>query len=185
MCVCATRPAAAEWQVKPFIGAAYNIDTTYALVPASSLHPHVTLGGSGTWLGEMVGVEGDFGHTPGVFQSAGAPFVADSGVTTVTGNVVVAMPKRLAQYTLRPYLVGGAGMMHIRLDDVAGAALVRRNLQAMDLGGGVTGFLTRRVGLSWDVRYFRSIDRTIETGVSFTSEHLSFWRASMAVAIRL
>jgi hypothetical protein len=64
--------------------------------------------------------------------------------------------------------------------------LIARSLKAMDLGGGVTGFLTKRIGLSWDVRYFRSIDRTFESGLSVGgSEQLSFWRANMAVAIRL
>jgi len=183
--LCAPRPALAEWQFKPFIGSAYGADTTYVLVPKESLHPHLTLGGNATLLGEILGVEADFGHTPGAFKATTAPLVDDGGVTTLTGNVVVAMPRRFAQYTLRPYLVGGAGLMHIRIDDVFGAVDVRRNLQAMDLGGGVTGFLTRRVGVSWDVRYFRSIDRTIQDGASFSSEHLSFWRASMALAIRL
>ena len=52
-------------------------------------------------------------------------------------------------------------------------------------GAGVTGFLTKHLGVTWDVRYFRSIDRTIEAGQSVGSEHLSFWRASMALAIRI
>ena len=98
------------------------------------------------------------------------------------------MPKRLAQYTLRPYVVGGAGLMHIRYDTGPGLLVPLQtlsDLQAMDLGAGVTGFLTRRIGVSWDVRYFRSIDRTREVGRSIGSEHLTFWRASMALAIRL
>jgi hypothetical protein len=62
---------------------------------------------------------------------------------------------------------------------------VSERLRAMDLGAGVTGFVTHRIGVSWDVRYFRSIDRTIQKGFSLGSEQLSFWRASMAIAIRL
>ncbi|HXD72141.1 MAG TPA: hypothetical protein VN628_00320, partial [Vicinamibacterales bacterium] len=107
---------------------------------------------------------------------------------TLTGNVVVAMPRRLAQYTLRPYVVGGVGLMHIRYDTgpkLQVALQTLSNLEAMDIGAGVTGFLTPRFGVSWDVRYFRSIDRTREQGSSFTSEHLSFWRLNMALAIRL
>jgi hypothetical protein len=185
----APRPASAEWQVKPFVGATYGGNTTfvtYIALPGveQSNHGHTAFGVSGLWLSEVFGLEGDFGHTHGFFDGSDAPFVVDSGVTTVTGNVVVAMPKRLAQYTLRPYVVGGAGVMHIRLDTVGGLQTLS-NLQAMDLGAGVTGFLTRRVGVSWDVRYFRSIDRTREQGSSFASEHLSFWRVNMAVAIRL
>src|SRR5882724_6806992 len=187
------RPVSAEWQVKPFLGATYAGNTTfvtYSALPGveQSNHGHTAFGVSGLWLSEIFGVEGDYGHTSGFFEGTDAPFVTDSGVTTVTGNVVVAMPKRLAQYTLRPYLVGGAGLMHIRyvtgLDLQSGLETVS-DLKAMDLGAGVTGFLTPRIGVSWDVRYFRSIDRTREQGSSFTSEHLSFWRASMAIAIRL
>ena len=109
----------------------------------------------------------------------------DSGVYTLMGNVVVAMPRHLTQYTLRPYLVGGAGLMHVAFDTTQNALQVSERFQAMDLGAGVTGFVTHRVGVSWDVRYFRSIDRTIQNGVSLGSEQLSFWRASMAVAIRI
>src|SRR5207302_5033078 len=133
-------------------------------LPADN-YGHLAFGVSGVWLGEVFGVEGDFGHTHDFFNGPEALFITDSGVTTVTGNVVVAMPRKLAQYTLRPYVVGGSGLMHIRYDTVLGLQTVS-NLKAMDLEAGVTGFLTRRVGVSWDVRYFRSIDRTIETGQS-------------------
>ena len=181
------RAGAAEWQFKPFVAGTYGGETTFLFVrqtlPADN-YAHVAFGANAQFLGEVLGVEADFGHTPRFFQGIEAQFVTDSGVTTVTGNVVVAMPKRLAQYTLRPYVVGGAGLMHIRYDLVGGLQTLS-NLQAMDLGAGVTGFLTRRVGVNWDVRYFRSIDRTREVGQSIGSEHLTFWRASMALAIRL
>jgi hypothetical protein len=181
-----------EWQLKPFIAGTYGGESTFLFVrqtlPPFDNYAHVAFGVNALFLGEVFGVEADFGHTPGFFQGIEAPLVTDSGVTTVTGNVVVAMPKRLAQYTLRPYLVGGAGLMHIRYDTGPGLQTPLQtlsNLQAMDLGAGVTGFLTRRIGVSWDVRYFSSIDRTREVGQSIGSEHLTFWRASMALAIRL
>jgi len=150
-------------------------------------HPHFAYGVSGLLIGEIFGVEADFGHTPGFFQSSTAQPVkiADSGVRTLTGNIVVAMPRRLSQYTLRPYVVGGAGVMHLEYDTEANVLQVAETLRAMDLGAGVTGFLTKRLGVSWDVRYFRSIDSTIEKGFSIGGERLSFWRANMAVTIRL
>ena len=188
---CFPRAAAAEWQFKPFIGATYGGDTTFIDLDQAAGHPHFAFGGSASFLGEIFGLEADFGHTPAFFQRGNKPAsitelgIINSGVTTFTGNIVVAMPRRLAQYTLRPYMVGGAGLMHVTIEDTLGVIQIGESLKAMDLGGGVTGFLSRRVGVSWDVRYFRSIDRTIENGFSFTSEHLSFWRASMALAIRL
>lgn len=179
--------SAAEWQLKPFIGATYGGSTTYILVPQEN-GAHLASGMSGLFLGEVLGVEGDFGHTSGFFQNSNDPFqlVTDSGVTTTTGNIVVALPRHLSQYTLRPYVVGGAGLMHISIDYRENPAIsVATTLKTMDLGAGVTGFLTKHLGVTWDVRYFRSIDRTIETGQSVGSEHLSFWRANMAMAIRL
>jgi hypothetical protein len=187
--ICAPAAAsAAEWQIKPFVAGTYGGNSTFTFVRQSDNYGHTGFGVSGLLLGEIFGVEGDLGHTSGFFEGAESPLVTDSGVTTVTGNVVVAMPRKFAQYTLRPYVVGGAGLMHIRIDTGTNLQTLLQtlsNLQVMDLGAGVTGFLTRRVGVSWDVRYFRSIDRTIENGQSIGSEHLSFWRVHMALAIRL
>ncbi len=176
--------AAAEWQLKPFLGGTYGGSSTYIAVPADGAKAHFVFGASGMLLGEFLGVEGDFGHTSGFFQDPAFPLVTDSGVTTTTGNIVLALPRHLAEYSLRPYLVGGAGVMHIAIDYQL-LPPISSTLKTMDLGAGVTGFLTKHLGVTWDVRYFRSIDRTIETGQSVGSEHLSFWRASMAVAIRL
>jgi hypothetical protein len=45
--------------------------------------------------------------------------------------------------------------------------------------------VTNRVGVCWDVRRFQSIGNNADTaGLSFGKEDLSFWRATMAVAIR-
>jgi hypothetical protein len=93
------------------------------------------------------------------------------------------MPKRMAEYTLRPYFVGGMGLMHVQVEGRLGALPLSISLPAIDFGGGVTGFLNDRVGLSWEVRHFRSIGGDTQ-GNSFVPERLSFWRATMAVAIR-
>ena len=175
----------AEWQIKPFVGATFGGVTTFVDLEHTASEPNPAIGISGVLLGNIFGIEADFGHAPGFFQRGSQQLVLDSSVTTLTGNIVVALPRRLAEYTLRPYFVGGAGFMAVRIDDALGVLNISRSLQAMDLGGGVTGFLTHRIGISWDVRYFRSIDRTFESGLSFGSEQLSFWRANMAVAIRL
>ena len=100
--ICAPQPASAEWQLKPFVAGTYGGNSTFTLVRQSDNYGHVGLGVSGMWLGEIFGLEGDWGHTPKFFNGPEATLVTDSGVTTVTGNVVVAMPKTLAQYTLRP-----------------------------------------------------------------------------------
>jgi hypothetical protein len=176
--------AAAEWQLKPFIGVTYGSSTTFVDYENAAGHSNFAFGVTGAWLGEIFGVEADWGHAPGFFERTGK-FVSNTSTSTLTGNVIVALPRRLAEYTLRPYFVGGAGAIFAHVDYANGDPFIARSLKGMDLGGGVTGFLTSRVGLSWDVRYFRSIDRTFESGISIGPEQLSFWRANMAVAIRL
>ena len=175
--------AIAEWQIKPFLGFAFAGTTTFVDFEDAVGGPNVTVGASALFLGEFLGVEADFGHSPGFFQGDGR-LVQDSSVTTLSGSVVVALPRRLAQYGLRPYAVGGAGMMHVGISHQLGVLEVDSTLPAYHVGGGVTGFLTDRFGLSWDVRHFRSFGGEEGGGVSFGAEQLSFWRALMALAIR-
>ncbi len=189
--LCATPQASAEWQIKPFLGVTFAGSTTFVHPADAVASPHVAFGLSGIWLGEILGAEADVGYVRGFFGDQNvivgniAPVVGSSAVT-LTGNVVVALPRRLTQYTLRPYFVGGAGLIRASIDPgVGGGGLqVASTRPGMDLGGGVTGFLSKRVGLGWDVRHFRSIGTGEERGLSFGPEQLSFWRANMALAIR-
>jgi hypothetical protein len=196
--VLAPSPASAEWQIKPFFGVSFGGGTTLIDVENAAGSPTRVFGVTGQLLGEVFGVEGDFGHTPGFFQSGGdsggqsvgcqasnTPCVLHSAVTTLTGNLVIAMPRRLTTYTLRPYFVGGGGLMHARSEPAFGVPVgVSSTLPAMDVGGGLAGFLSKRIGLGWDVRYFRSLGTGTEPFQSFGPEQLSFWRANMAIAIR-
>jgi hypothetical protein len=189
-------PAAADWQVRPFIGFTFGGATTFVDPEKAIETQNAVIGVSGGWLGEIFGLEADFGRAPGFFQtgetpaiSAAAglsdPHVLTSAVTTLTGNVVIALPARLAGYGLRPYFSGGVGLMHI--DTVGQLQIVdlHRTLPTLSLGGGVTGFLTNRIGLNWDVRRLNTLRGEGETmGNSLGREQLSFWRATMAVALR-
>jgi hypothetical protein len=178
-------PAAAEWHLKPFAGLTFGGGTTFVDIEKAAPRPHRVLGVSGVLVGEVFGVGADFGHAFGSFQTGGQNLLLASGVTTLTGDVIIAMPRRVTQYSLRPYFVAGAGMMRVRIDGRLGALRVASTLPAIELGGGVTGFLTRRVGLSWEVRRFGSVGGNNQaSGASFGGEQLSFWRATMAVAVR-
>ena len=182
--------AAAEWQVRPFIGFSFGGATTFVDPEHAIETQNVGVGISGGWLGEIFGFEGDFGRAPGFFQAdvrdpVVERLVLTSSVTTLTGNVVVALPRRMAGYGLRPYFSGGAGLMHVDAFGKFGVVEHNRTLPALSLGGGVTGFLTNSVGLSWDVRRLNTLRGEGETqGKSVGREQLSFWRATMAVAVR-
>lgn len=179
---CVPAAADAEWQIKPFGGIAFGGGSTYAL--ATEVKPDLTLGGDLILLGEVFGLEADFAYTPGFLENE-LGLILSSYATSLTGNVVIAMPRRMTQYTLRPYLVGGVGLMHVDFDDFFGALSVVRNLTTIDVGGGATGFLTESIGLNWELRYFRTMWPPPQVvGVSVGPERVSFWRATMGLTIR-
>src|SRR5688500_18731383 len=103
----AARPSSAEWQIKPFFGLSFGSSTTFVLNEEID-DPKTIFRVAATWLGEIVGIEADYGRAPG-FLGGSSSTVLSSRLTTLTGNVVIALPKHLAQYSLRPYFVGGAG----------------------------------------------------------------------------
>ena len=175
--------AQAERLLRPFVGLTFGGSTTFIDLEHAAGDANIVIGFNGALLGDLIGVDADVGHGPGFFQSGDQSLVARSSVTTLTGNVIMALPRRLTEYTLRPYVVVGTGLMHLRIIDSYKVLSVSSTLPAMDVGGGVTGFLSNRVGLSWDVRRFLSIGGKAR-GLSIGSEQLSFWRANMAVAIR-
>lgn len=174
----------AEWQIRPYLGMAFGAETSIIDPELATGKRHLTTGVSGTLLGDVLGLEADFGYTSKFFQTVGPSLVVSSRVTTLTGSVVVALPKRVYRYGLRPYAVAGGGLMHVYWEGSPPLPLYRRTLPVLDIGGGVTGFLNDRVGVSWDVRYFKSLEGPDE-GLSIGPEELSFWRALMGVAIRV
>ena len=143
----------------------------------------LVIGFNGVLLGELIGIDADVGYAPGFFQSGGQHLFTRSSATTLTGNVVIALPRRLTEFTLRPYFVGGAGVVQASINDPSKVLSVSSTLPAVDLGGGVTGFLSDRIGVSWDVRHFRSFGGKARN-LSFGREQLSFWRANMALVFR-
>ena len=174
----------AEWQIKPFLGVTGGGTSTFYLTDFTGNPKSVVFGANGTWLGEVIGFEGDFGYSPAFFhEGSPVPLITGSGVATVTGNAVIAVPRHLTTYTLRLYFVGGAGIMRVNIESANGVLDSSETLAAMDLGGGATGFLTKRIGLNWDVRHFRSL-HAIDPRDSPEPAPFSFWRATMAVAIR-
>ena len=179
--------SSAEWQIKPFLGVTFGGGTTLVDLAHAAGSPNVVVGVNGALLGDVIGIEVDFGRAPGFFESGDQHQVRRSSVTTLTGNVVVTPPRHLTEYTLGPYFIVGAGLMRARSDEFFGVLSVASTLPAMDVGGGVNAYLSDRIGLSWDARYFWSVGgklRGLSLGPQQASEQLSFWRMSMGLVLR-
>ena len=182
--VCSGR-ASAEWQLQPFAALSFGGHTSLLDLENAQDDTKFAYGVRGVLLGEVFGIDADVGYTPGFFESGNLNRVLSSSVTTVTGNVVIALPRHIAQYSLRPYAVAGGGFMRAASKDALHVFDVSETMAAIDFGGGVTGFVNNRVGLDWQVRRFSSIrGKTVFDGNNFAPAQLSFWRVSMALALR-
>ncbi len=186
--VLAAAPARAQTdrQMRAFIGATFAGDSTFVDLTKENApsHAHATVGVQAAWLGDIVGVDVDFAHTPGFFTGGQANLVVSSSVTTLTGGLVIATPRRFSEYALRLYFVGGGGIMLVR-ENSPPVFDISEGVPAVDLGVGALGFLTNKVGLSWELRRFQRVGGPPPLkGNTVAPEHLSFWRAHMAVVIR-
>ncbi len=75
--------------------------------------------------------------------------------------------------------------MRVRTTTASNVFDISSTIPAVDVGAGIVGFLTNRVGVCWEIRRFQGIGSTTTAGLTWSDEErLSFWRATMAVAIR-
>jgi hypothetical protein len=187
------RPAHADWLMTPFVGLTFKGYTTLAVPSTIDFESafskvHWNFGGSVTWLGDgPLGIEGLFVYTPGFFQSGETSPVISSRTMTLMGNLVLATPRGWNEYGLRPYVSGGFGLLHASGKDLDEVALFDKpaNLFGYNVGGGAVGFLSDRVGLRFDLRYFSEVRPTDDLEiVSFGPVELSYWTTSVGVVFK-
>ncbi len=176
--------ASADWFITPLIGVKFKGTTSIVNLDQGASNTRLTFGVSATILSdEIFGVEGEFGYFPRFFERSSGTLVARSNVLTVTGNIIAALPKSITREALRPYAVGGVGLMHVGISDVADLLPVDSNLLGVTFGGGAMGRLTNRTSLRFEMRHFRNLTREDHDVVSIGPTRLSFWRATVGVAL--
>jgi hypothetical protein len=176
------RTAAAEWHFTPLIGLTFPIKTN--IVNATD-KIHVDFGGAVSLLGAgIVGVEGIFVMTPGVFQTSAEDFIESSRTIALMGNVVLTTPRRLTEYNLRPFVSGGIGLLNASQTDTTDAFTTHTNVTGINIGGGAIGFFSHSTGIRFDLRYYSSLHRSDQGAVAFGRVHLSYTTAFVGVVIR-
>ena len=102
------------------------------------------------------------------------------------GNVIVGVPIGGTQGAgVRPYFVGGLGLIQQRVQDADDLFNVTNDEFGMNIGGGVMGFATDHVGFRGDLRYFRAFtdpEEDNEFDIDFGS--FDFWRATGGITFR-
>jgi len=177
--------ASADWLFTPWVGLKFAGQTNFIDLEQSAGETKLTLGGSGGLLSAgLLGVEADFGYSPRFFERTNDQIVR-SNVTTFMGNIVVAAPLRLTRDSLRPYVVGGLGLLHAKIDDAEDFADCDSNLLGLSVGGGAIGPLTDRTSLRFELRHIRNLteDETCEFE-QVGRTRLSFWRVAIGVTLR-
>ena len=177
------RAAAADRQIRPFAGATFAGATPFLDLESAAGKRHPAIGVGAVFLGELFGADIDVADVPGFLESGDKHLVLYSRVTTFTGNVVLAAPHRLTEYSVRPYVIAGGGVMRVRSTTSFSVFDVSSITPAFDVGVGALAFVTNRAGVSGDLRRFQSFRDAVER-TGFDGDHLSFWRATMAVVIR-
>ena len=79
---------------------------------------------------------------------------------------------------IQSYIVSGVGLVRLRV--ALNQTSLDSNVIGYDVGGGVNGFFTKHVGIRGDVRHFHTFQ---DVNVLLVSEKLSFWRASLGLAL--
>ena len=176
--------AAAEWQIAPMIGITFAGKTTLQDLENASGSVHPTFGISGTYLTSgVIGFEGIAVLTPGFFGSGG-DFIEKSRTSAVMGNVVITVPPRWAEYSLRPFASGGIGLMRSSQEDKRGVLPVSSNVAGFNIGGGAVGYFSKTTGVRFDFRYYSNLHGVDQGPIAVGEVHLRYMQAAVGIVIR-
>lgn len=194
MCLLATpSTAAAEWQITPMIGMTFAGRTTLVDLQLAAEKRHASVGGSVALLGEgILGAEVIGVFTPGFFQTSQSrladvalPEIESSRLVALMGNVIVTTPRRLTEYSLRPFVSAGLGMLHTsQTQALALLNPLRATMPGYNVGGGAVGFLSAHTGVRFDLRYYSTIRGTAQEGAAIGLARLHYLTASVGLVIR-
>ena len=175
----APTPARADGFVTPWVGSAFgsNIDNGRGTFGVSA----------GTMGAGVIGGEVDFGYSPSFFGTQND--FGNNSVINLMGNVIVGVPiGGTSGKGLRPYVVGGLGLIRTQIDGVNNANLFRpaasNNMLGWDAGAGVMGNFNDHIGIRGELRYLRAMQDWNTTSVNFNGDKLHFWRPSIGIVIR-
>ena len=189
--VAPSTPASADWLFTGFLGGTFAGSTTHLDLEGGVGANQVIYGGSFGWLGGSIfGVEGEFAYAPRFFETDNrAGVVTGSHVITLMGNALVTLPLSVTRESLRPYVIGGVGLLQsgsaAALDFVDEFDLQDRNVLGVNMGGGAIMFASPDVGIRFDLRYTRSLLRGTNPLTGEDGTRLRFWRATIGVAFSL
>ena len=185
--------ASADWLFTPYIGMNWGGTAGFTDVAGDfedEFEQKMNFGASLSWMGAgALGFEVDFGFSPNFFQNTAGDSdfeFGDSNVTTLMANLKVGAPfGGQSGGGIRPYASGGIGLIKARIDDPDDLFQVNSTDWGLNVGGGVAGFFSDKLGLQGDVRYFRSLqDNEPDDEFDVALGSFSFWRGTVGLVFR-
>jgi len=177
-------PASADLFLVPFAGMKFGGGTSIVDLELAAGNKKSTIGLSAFLLSDaIIGYEVIFGYVPQYFKASGDLTKPGSYVIDLMGNVIVSAPPDFTRGGLRPYLVGGVGMIHAEALDLLNIFQVRRTMPAFDAGFGAVGLLTNNVGVRFDLRYLRSLTGD-DGSLATVGRRISYSRGTIGLVLR-
>jgi Outer membrane protein beta-barrel domain len=181
----AATPAYAEWHIVPLVGLTFNGNTNAATVDQVPIGTHPDFGGAVSLLGGgILGVEGIGVFTPNFKGDDPNKVLQSSRTLAFMGNVVLTTPRKWTEYSLRPYVSGGLGLMRLSTQGTGNVLETTTNTAGFDIGGGAVGFFTKHTGVRFDLRYYRRLNPGSSQLITTEEPQLSFMTLSVGVVFR-
>lgn len=184
----ATR-ASSELHIVPLVGLTLRGNTNDPNIASTGapIGTHPNIGGAVALLGESIlGIEGIGVFTPSFKPDvvANNNVVQSSRALALMGNVVLTTPRRWTEYSLRPYVSGGFGLMRLSVADIGSVLPTNSNAAGFDIGGGAIGFFSKHTGMRFDFRYYRRLGGAQGVIATTGEPQLSFMSLSVGVVFR-
>jgi opacity protein-like surface antigen len=179
---------AQNWFFSPFVGGNFGGNADFGDFPDDddAVERRIDFGGTIGWNPSVVGFEIDFGYSPNFFEDTAGDRnfeFGDSNVTTIMGNLLLSARPGSG---IRPYASAGLGLMRANITSATGLFNdLATNDMAVNIGAGLNGQFSDRVGLRGDVRYFRSLqDNEADNDFDLDFGSFNFWRGTIGLTFR-
>jgi opacity protein-like surface antigen len=173
--------ASAQAQLTLFVGGNFGGDSGVSLDESINDTSKLDFGARAGILAGIFGGEFEVGYTPN-FYGKGTVFDSSS-VLTMMGNLVLGVPAG----PVRPYAVLGLGLIRRTIDYAQGpgqpGVAVTDSRVAYDLGGGVSLFFRKHVGINADFRYFRNFS-TGNVLMDMSDDKFNYARGAIGVTFK-
>ena len=168
-------PARAQGFIAPFIGFNFGGDSSNCASLTNCDEKRMNFGVSLGTVRGVFGFEEEIGYASQFFGKTPG---GDNAMLTLMSNLMVVIPAG----PIQPYGIIGIGLMRSHAQFNTSSLALSNNSLGWDIGGGLSIFLARSIGVRGDIRRLKTL-QDVTLGV-FGNDKVEFWRASAGLVFR-